>query len=62
MRKIAKISNKLEGYTKLSELDGQNYNVWSFHNDDTFHTFFCEVFISILYYHKWCCEHCCVSD
>lgn len=28
MRKIAKISNKLEGYTKLSELDGQNYNVW----------------------------------
>lgn len=28
MRKIAKISNELEGYTKLSELDGQNYNIW----------------------------------
>ena len=28
MRKIAKICDRLEGYTKLSELDGQNYNVW----------------------------------
>lgn len=28
MRKIAKISNKLEGYTRLDSLDGQNYNVW----------------------------------
>lgn len=27
-----------------------------------FTLFFCEVFISILYYHKWCCGHCCVSD
>ena len=28
MRRIAKISEELEGYTKLSELDVQNYNVW----------------------------------
>lgn len=28
MRKIAKISNELEGYVRLDELDGQNYNLW----------------------------------
>lgn len=32
MRKIAKISNKLEGYTRLDSLDGQNYNVWISNN------------------------------
>lgn len=28
MRKIAKINNELEGYTRLDSLDGQNNNIW----------------------------------
>lgn len=32
MRKIAKISEELEDYTRLDKLDGQNYNVWISNN------------------------------